>query len=330
MLYYNTTNLIKVVNILSIDFEYIREHIYPKYDEEYLMKILLHFYRQQLNVSTFDIENRNVNKILSHFFEDLIYAAKSKNGKYSPNQVINDDELLKRAFEYIEHHRAFYHNNSDITNLKDFFFSSSMVGKITNFNPVIARKIYEYYVPHKNATIFDYSCGYGSRMLGALSSQYDYHYIGVDPYTELYERLLIFSNWIKNTLKNDSKVTLLNVCSEEFIPSFAEKMDLSFSSPPYFNYEIYVDCSTQSYIRYPTYEEWKKNYVSTTLMNIYSYTKQNGLHIVNLQDTKNIKLISDWIYIAQDIGFKIEEIRTIETLKRHSSKNENKLFVMRK
>lgn len=315
---------------MATNFEHIREHIYPKYDEEYLKRILLHFFNQQLDISTFDIENRNVNKILSHFFEDLIYDAKSKNGKYSPNQVLSDDELLKKAFEYIDQHKSFYHNNSDLTNLKDFFFSSSMVGKVTNFNPVIARKIYEYYAPYKNATIFDYSCGYGSRMLAALSSQYDYHYIGVDPYVELYERLLAFSNWIKNNLKNDSKVTLLNIGSEEFVPEFSEKIDLSFSSPPYFNYEIYTNCSTQSYIKYPTYDEWINNYVFPTIMNIYKYTKQNGLHIVNLQDTKRIRIIQDWLDIAQNIGFKTEEIRTIETLKRNNTKNENKLLVMRK
>ncbi len=315
---------------MSIDYEYIRENIHVKYDELYLKKILLSFYNQSLDISTFSIENRNINKVLNYFFEDLLYNAKSKNGKYSPSQIINNDILLDIALKYINEHRNFYHNKSDITNLKDFFFSSSMVGKVTNFNPVIARKIFEYYMPFQNSTIFDYSCGYGSRMLGALSSKYDYNYIGIDPYTHLYKRLLLFSDWIKNTIHNNGDTILFNTGSETPIPSLFNKIDLSFSSPPYFNYEIYTEEYSQSYIKYPTYNEWKNNYILPTIINIYNYTKPNGLHIVNLQDTKRIKIIKDWLDIALATGFKLEEIRNIETLKRKSTKTENKLLVMRK
>lgn len=315
---------------MFIDYEYVRKNIHIKYDEEYLQDILLSFYDQALDTSNFSIENRNVNKILSYFFEDLIYIAKSKNGKYSPNDVINDDKLLEMAFEYINKHRNFYHNKNDITNLKDFFFSSSLVGKVTNFNPVIARKIYEHYMPVKNATIFDYSCGYGARMLGALSSKYNYNYIGVDPYHELYQRLLLFSAWIKNTISANNETSLFNIGSEELIPSLCNKIDLSFSSPPYFNYETYIDDFSQSYIKYSTYDEWKNKYVLPTILNIYNYTKTNGLHIVNLQDTKRISIMEDWLKIAISTGFKVEEIRTLNTLKRSSTKTENKILIMRK
>lgn len=314
---------------MKTNYSDIRKNLHVEYNEEYLKNILLNFYNQILDNTNFRIENRNINKILDFFFQDLIYIAKSKNGKYSPNEIVNNDQLLELALNYIDNHRDFYHNKSDITNLKDFFFNSSMVGKVTNFNPVIARKIFEYYAP-ENATIFDYSCGFGSRLLGALSSKKHYQYIGVDPYTELIERLLIFADWIQDIIKDSNKPIIINQGSEEFIPSLCNKVDLSFSSPPYFNYEIYTDCNTQSYIKYPIYEEWKNNYITKTIFNIYRYTKSNGIHAVNLQDTKRISIIDDWIEISSEIGFKLEEIRTIETVKRKTTKNENKLLVMRK
>lgn len=62
-------------------FETIRNSIYRGYEEDYLKQILIDFYKQQLNLSDFNIENRNISKILNHFFDDLIYRAKSKNGK---------------------------------------------------------------------------------------------------------------------------------------------------------------------------------------------------------------------------------------------------------
>ncbi len=310
--------------------ETIRNHIYRKYDEFYLQQILIDFYNQQLNLFEFNVDNRNVSKILNHFFDDLLYKAKSKNGRYSPNDIVSDDKLLNMALEYIDEHRDFYQQKSDVANLRDFFFSSSMVGKVTNFNPVIARKIYEKYAPFKNATILDYSCGYGSRMLGALSSQYNYNYIGIDPYKELYLRLLIFSEWILSTLQNSSSSEIFNCGSEEFIPTLANTIDLSFSSPPYYNYETYTDSDTQSYIKYPSYDDWLNGYVYETIKNIFQYTKDGGLHLVNLEDTKRIKLVQDWIEIALSIGFKLEKIEQLNTKKRATSKNQNKLLIFRK
>lgn len=313
-----------------MDLENIRKNIYHNYNEEYLKKILVEFYNQTLDINNFNIENRNINKVLNNFFEDLIYKAKSKNGKYSPKEIIDNDNLLETALTYINKHKSFYQQKSDEANLRDFFFSSSMVGKVTNFNPVIARKIYEKYLPYENATIFDYSCGFGSRMLGALTSKYNYHYIGTDPYEELYQRVIFFSKWIKETLNINALTEIFNTGSEQYIPQLKEKIDLSFSSPPYFNYETYTNCNTQCYIKYNTYDSWLKNYVKKTLENIHKYTKENGLHLVNLEDTKRIKLLNDWLDIATQIGFKLEEIETLSTRKRFSNKNGNKLLVMRK
>lgn len=140
---------------MELRLEHIRNDIYRRYDEKSLQKILIDFYNQQLNTSEFNVENRNISKVLNHFFDDLIYKAKSKNGKYSPYDILNNNELLKFALEYIDQHKNYYQQKSDVANLRDFFFSSSMVGKVTNFNPVIARKIYERYVPFEGATIFD-------------------------------------------------------------------------------------------------------------------------------------------------------------------------------
>lgn len=96
-------------------------------------------------------------------------------------------------------------------------------------------------------------------MLGALSSKYKYNYVGGEPYDELYQRLLLFMDWIASTLTHESSTTIYNLGSEIFIPDLIGTVDLSFSSPPYFNYETYTECETQSYIRYPKYDEWLKN-----------------------------------------------------------------------
>lgn len=73
-----------------------------------------------------------------------------------------------------------------------------------------------------------------------------------------------------------------------------------------------------------------KKFVVETVKNIYMYTKEGGLHLVNLEDTKRIQLIQDWIEIALKIGFSLEHIEEINTKRRPTNKNQNKLLVFKK
>ena len=56
-------------------FETIRNNIYRRYNDDYLRKILIDFQGQQLNTQNFSVENRNISKILNHFFDDLILSS---------------------------------------------------------------------------------------------------------------------------------------------------------------------------------------------------------------------------------------------------------------
>jgi len=65
-------------------------------------------------------------------------------------------------------------------NLRTAFFSKARyiwnAGR--NFLPIRAKAIYERFCP-ENGYVYDYSAGFGGRMLGALSSKNNYTYIAV-------------------------------------------------------------------------------------------------------------------------------------------------------
>ena len=52
-----------------------------------------------------------------------------------------------------------------------------------------------------------------------------------------------------------------------------------------------------------SYKKWLRFYVTKTIHNIFQYTKYGGYHLVNLEDTKRIHIIDDWINIALEEGF---------------------------
>ena len=74
--------------------------------------------------------------------------------------------------------------------------------------------------------VYDYSCGYGGRLLGIGSSNFKYDYIGVEPNTETVNYL----NYLNSIIDEATGVrgTIIQNVSEDYKP---EDIDLAFSSP---------------------------------------------------------------------------------------------------
>src|SRR3989304_3149792 len=98
-------------------------------------------------------------------------------------------------------------------------------------------------------------------------------------------------------IKGNRMNTPMEIGSEEF--ALEEPVDLVFTSPPYFDNEIYSDEETQSCNRYPKYEDWRYNYLYRTMISMPSSVKKGGDLIINIANTKRaptlVKDFTDWI-----------------------------------
>ena len=105
---------------------------------------------------------------------------------------------------------------------------------VTNFKAQNAKAIVEHLCPVLWGNVYDYSCGYGGRLLGIGSSNFKYNYIGVEPNTETVNYL----NYLNDVIDEATGVrgTIIQSVSEQYQP---EDIDLAFSPPPYFNLEKY-------------------------------------------------------------------------------------------
>jgi hypothetical protein len=178
---------------------------------------------------------------------------------------------------------------------------------IQNFKAQNARAIVEHLCPVMFGNVYDYSMGYGGRLLGITSSNMRYNYTGIDPNTETIESLTYL-----NTLL-DNPGTLIQSVSEEYQPT---DIDLAFSSPPYFNLEKYSDEETQCMVRYNTLDEWFSGYVAPTMERIREGLNRDGIFATNIADYKTakdeFKVVDEWISYAERIGF--EHISTIKMM----------------
>lgn len=180
---------------------------------------------------------------------------------------------------------------------------------------------------------YDFSCGWGDRLMGALKNKVNY--LGTDPNYLLTERLdqLVKDYKAVNGL-NRGIIKIRTQGSEVFVPEWENKVGLAFSSPPYFYLEDYR-IGNQSFKEGTSYEDWKENYLKPTIKNIKRYLIDNGNFLLNINNFLNYNLVEDTKNIAEQEGFKFIEYYQLDNIKRCNSNqgfndNSEKIMVFRK
>lgn len=302
-----------------MDYEAIRKEFYKKHTEEEMQDILYKLYSEPIaNPDVISDIGVNTTPILSSWVDDLLYQAKRINNDLSPAEAMESNECIDKIVEYIKTKPKFFKidesNINDIPTLtnaiKTYFRNSQSkvvnATKVANFSPIAARKIYEKYCPKFGATVLDYSCGWMARMLGCLTSPYMYKYVGIEPNSKLNARLNEFSAWLCKSLNKENTTQLYLEGSEVFHEELVNTIDISFSSPPYFNLEIYCNEESQSANENTTFKAWVEHYMIPTIQNIYKYTKVGGVHIVNLKNLTTAgkePLLEYWCRACIKVGF---------------------------
>lgn len=147
----------------------------------------------------------------------------------------------------------------------------------TNFYPMAAQEIYRRWAP-EGGVVWDMSCGFGGRMLGALTSPKRLTYIGTDPAGETIHNLGKLGNLIESATGRRHSYELHQAGSEEDIGLVSE-VDFAFTSPPYWNLEWYETTDKDQ-----TLERWFKKYVTVTIKQIFRALKPGARYAVNIAD----------------------------------------------
>lgn len=268
-----------------------------------------------------DYTNTNTfRKVLEHYFKCVQYKATTKN--LSPIEWLSKTENVEKAITDIKRNQQarvlngkpqFFKLDVELEqNLQKYvemYLSSTSDGhKVSNFNPKNATKIIlEYTKP--NDVVLDFSSGYGVRMLATC--KLGRQYIGIEPHKELVEQL----EKCKNELGLNATI---HCCGSENKILGENSVDFAFTSPPYYNLEIYEKNPLQS-THNRTYQEWLDDYVKPTLQNVFYYLKNGGKCVINIKNLINKgkqPLFDDWLRIAKEIGFQHLETKEIEHNKR--------------
>ena len=276
------------------------------YTEQGLVEAVRTFSNQSynsVNNSVIGLGNNRGQTINRFLFPNMMTAEPKGRGSNSLRDRFWNDAKLKRAIRICFEFRS----GDKLLRPTQLRTALELVTgeNVTNFKAQNAKAIVEHLCPVLWGRVYDYSCGYGGRLLGIGSSNFKYDYIGVEPNTETVNYL----NYLNDIITDATGVkgTIVQNVSEEYKP---EDIDLAFSSPPYFNLEKYSNESTQCMVRYKTLDEWFQGYVIPTMENIYRGLNREGIFATNIADYKSYdrkepyKVVQEWISYAERVGFK--------------------------
>lgn len=191
--------------------------------------------------------------------------------------------------------------------------NSGLCSMTSIFKPNVAKAIYKQYVKNGDV-VLDYSCGFGTRLLGLMSCGLDVRYIGFEPNTETYNGLIRLIDEMGFNAE-------IKCCGSE-VEVFDERVDFCFSSPPYYDSEVYSLEETQSIVKFPKYEDWLEGYWRQTVKNIKHMLKNDGLFAINVGGKSNDKmkeLEEDMNKIIMEEGFELCDEIYMKTSKSHLS-----------
>ena len=266
----------------------VTEEELAQYRNEYYQKPTLQTVQKQMKKITTD--GVMIDKITRYYFRDLMAQTQLSTAKWTVEDVFNSTDLcgIFKA-KVVNSPKVFKPEVSMGYNIeRAIALGGKGYAKVpTQFPFQAVQYIMSNY--NVNNCVYDFSCGWGSRLLGAL--KYNINYYGTDPNYKLCERLVELTTDYKQIIKRDNVVDIRSSGSEIFIPEWENKMGLCFSSPPYFSLEDYK-YGKQSWNPSVNYDQWLNNYLYPTLNNTIKYLINGGILAINIKDT-NVPIATD-------------------------------------
>lgn len=201
-----------------------------------------------------------------------------------------------------------------------------------NFPPIISKWIYTYYLSEfdeDELNVYDPCMGWGGRIAGLIGTQTHKRYInkkirliGTDVNTDTHDRFRMFVSFWKRYVHttenfNFSKYTVpqenMNTVGE--FNKMSGTGHLVFTSPPYFNRELYSRDDNQSSIKFSQYNSWSDGFLKPMIKNAYNFLKVGGylmMNVSNIYEGRKVYTIQDdTIEICNSLGMELVRIHNM-------------------
>lgn len=180
-------------------------------------------------------------------------------------------------------------------------------------NPLIIRYFIEKY---KAKNVLDFSSGWGDRLIGSILAGADL-YVGVDPNKCLHPNYQKIINLLAPiSINKNSKHIMIengfqNVDLSKVIDDYhlisgpvsgpknfsinRQIFDLVFTSPPYFDYEVYSKDKDQSILSFGNEDMWLKNFLFKAIDKCFKYLRYDGHMVLYFSQQTGKTYMEKWL-----------------------------------
>jgi hypothetical protein len=214
----------------------------------------------------------NYNLISDYFTEECRIKAKKYDQSFSPYEYWHQNKELVKSTAMNKY------DNLDNYSLRETLYE--LIPEVTQFRTNLIVGMIREYKPKK---VLDFSSGWGDRLIGTMAADVDY-YCGIEPNSCLHPKYKDIINKFKYLSK--TKVDMIHSCCEDAqIP--IDDFDMIFTSPPYFNLEIYSNEETQSVSKNKSLNDWYNNFLLYSIRKVWSHLSENGVMILIINDIRD-------------------------------------------
>lgn len=173
-----------------------------------------------------------------------------------------------------------YRKNKPITNynVKEELYGINRLLFCNNFRISLCLEVLDLFKPKK---WLDISAGWGDRLISALLSPHVQVYCGVDPNSCLHPG---YNSIIKHIDPTHHKKCTLIQDGFETAKLPDTKFDLVFSSPPFFNLEVYSKEASDSLTKYTSMKTWYSGFLMPSIVKSLDYLAPGGYLVLYIAE----------------------------------------------
>ena len=200
-----------------------------------------------------------------------------------PANPLKQKKFIKTMLKYYQDVKNKNHTKNEYKVYKEVY--NICISAINIFRPLMAMEIYTRFKP---ASVLDFTCGWGGRLIGASALNIP-NYIGIDSNKNLVEPYQKMTEF----LKSQGTKTNIQLYFEDAlnIDYSTLKYDMVFTSPPYYDLEMY---SHQPKIFTGTEEDKEKkkknsfktqmneNFYKPLFQKTYEHLEPGGIYALNI------------------------------------------------
>lgn len=208
---------------------------------------------------------------ISHNWIDHLIIKVRVGGNISPAQYWweNSSKIRDQAQEQF--------GQTDDNSLRQVIYDQAV--EATAFRPSTAASIYRLFKAQK---ILDFSSGWGDRLIGAMACDVEL-YVGVDPNPDLVPCYKAMIDFFSEHRSLKGQYVMCQAPFEKW-DSDHKDFDLVFTSPPYFNFEIYNTEDPNQSVAGRNLQKWFSEFLMPSLVKALSLLKPDGILALNIND----------------------------------------------